>query len=801
MSTIGWTKNKKRKPRLSESKVDVCIVGGGIVGQMTALELALSGKKVHLIDKVYIGSSRHNIGEAIDQNIESQTLPFIRYSHEMWQNTAEQYGQDLGFEICGSATFATSELESDILKKRVESDKTNGLVTQFIDTSAALATLLGVNELPAEVCSARYAPKDAAIDTSRALDNLRVLLIRHGVKIWSSDEVEEILFDGDRVIGVRAANEKIYAEHTVLSAGVWTTKLINQIGLHAPVRPARAHLIEVSPFRKFPNQVLAYNTPTGDIIMKRLRTGRVLITYTGVSDQAQATYSTQPDYDAVRSVLQQCTKLIEGLRYAPVQKLTVISLAVTPDNNPYVGPVSKHPGLILAIGFNGKSYAFAAGVGKFIRSVVTGEKFPIDMSSLSPDRVHSAAQKIEEQHMDAMPDVAEEVVETEENDEAADGTTVEKAQEMLDGEREGGDWESEVIEKGEHDATMADAPDVVQAEKQKTDWDTDAEVLDQDVTMAEAPEVLQANKEGGDWEDNVERANNDVKMADAPEVLQANKEGGDWEDNVERANNAVKMADEPEVLQANKEGGDWERDAKGNNPEADMSYSQQEKEQYEAVDTAAEKPLPQDEFQAVDTAAEKSLDQPNPEAGTVDTAAEKPLPQDEFQAVDTAAEKSLDQPNPEAGTVDTAAEKPLPQDEFPAVDTAAEKSLEQPNPEAGAVDTAAESRGPRKGTVIEDEEAYKAEAEKLASMGSSWGREKVSAEEQEKKREEAQQKLKEAQERAKLEEEKRRVDAQHKFAMAQEKSKLEQQKREQEEQKKREEMRIKAEKRLEETNS
>lgn len=373
--------------------VDVCIVGGGVVGLFVGLELVSSGLSVRLVDKVYTGSSRFNIGDVSLHGHPVRLSEFMRFTRQAWGDAAEQFGTNMGVETCGGATLAITSADVQRLQQEIEIDKQNGFHTEWLEGADAVNSFLG--EAPFvenHVLGAKISADDMVINSKQALDALRGELVRRGVRIWGNDLVTGFIMSGDSVQGVRtAAGDECIAQHTVVASGVWANYVLGKAGVVVPMRPARAHLLELSPTGRVPRKLVRYHMPQGEFIFKYQNDGRMLMCYTGRHDQAQATWRTTPDPDAVHWMLEQAPALLHGLRFPKVQKMSAITLAITPNQLPAVGHFPNLKGLLAAVGCNGHSYAYAAGIAKLVHHMVTGQTPQIDLSALEPALVTNNA--------------------------------------------------------------------------------------------------------------------------------------------------------------------------------------------------------------------------------------------------------------------------------------------------------------------------------------------------------------------------------------------------------------------------
>ncbi|RDD70218.1 NAD(P)/FAD-dependent oxidoreductase, partial [Paracoccus versutus] len=83
--------------------VDVVIVGGGIIGVTTALELAERGISVALCEKGVIAGeqSSRNWGWTRQMGRDERELPLCMHSVEMWSQMNERIGRDTGWRRTG----------------------------------------------------------------------------------------------------------------------------------------------------------------------------------------------------------------------------------------------------------------------------------------------------------------------------------------------------------------------------------------------------------------------------------------------------------------------------------------------------------------------------------------------------------------------------------------------------------------------------------------------------------------------------------------------------------------------------
>lgn len=360
-------------------QVDICIVGGGVVGLFAALNHINAGKKVRLIDKQYAGSSRFNLGEIMLQGYPEDFLPFVAYSRSLWKEAEETLGQDVGYDRMGGFRLALSNRDVKKIKESTEQEKAFGFESEWIEDPERIKQLMGINDLPNKLKGVKYSLHDAVIDTRHALDSLRTMLIQKGLMIWGSDTVEEFIEENGEIIGVKTdSGDECVANSILIAQGIRAGDLLQKADVHLPIRPARVHILEMRPTENMPIQIIDHRERYGDIVFKyNAKTGRVILSYTAQRDPAQATYSLDEDRQMLEWLKRRAGEMMPSMANAQVLETHVVSIGVTPDRRPYIGQIEKHKRLFVASGMNGRSYAFAAGVAGYVGAIMRGESSPL----------------------------------------------------------------------------------------------------------------------------------------------------------------------------------------------------------------------------------------------------------------------------------------------------------------------------------------------------------------------------------------------------------------------------------------
>lgn len=369
-------------------QVDVCVVGGGIVGRFTALNLAQNGLFVRMIDENYAGSSRYNIGEVTLMDHDERLDELLALTMEKWQESGKSYGKDLGIMPRGSVHLAISDEGARQQELTAERDKAKGFAEEYYANPEELAEKLGKVRLGKIIKAGRIVMSDAVIDTRMTIDGLHQLLVTSGVKIWGGDQANNFITDEEgNVKGVRLRNgDECLARTTLVCAGAKGSRLLAKVEANVPLRPARCNIAYVTPNGRLPEHLMVHRETFGHLMAKTMASGQVMIAYDGIMDQRQATFSKEADDETITWMMERMGELFPALYNSKLEKKFAIINGVTPDFLPALGPYGNINGLHIAVGLNGRSYALAAGIADILTKLALGKTSPIDISPFTADR-------------------------------------------------------------------------------------------------------------------------------------------------------------------------------------------------------------------------------------------------------------------------------------------------------------------------------------------------------------------------------------------------------------------------------
>ena len=233
------------------SNYDVIIIGAGIMGCNTALQLARHGMKVVLFDKDAIGAGPSGRSSAIVRQHYSNRLTarMARYSLDVFQDFSERVGGECGYTRTGFACVVAAG-DQDGLAANVALQKEVGIQTDLISIEA-LAEIMPAMAMD-DLASAAYEPDGGFADPYLTVTSYAAAARRAGVDLHQGTEVTNVRFDGDTVIGVDAGGDRVNAPIVLNCGGPWGRRVAQLAGeqttaIDVPIDSCR---VQVAFFRR-----------------------------------------------------------------------------------------------------------------------------------------------------------------------------------------------------------------------------------------------------------------------------------------------------------------------------------------------------------------------------------------------------------------------------------------------------------------------------------------------------------------------------------------------------------------------
>jgi len=240
----------------------VAVIGAGVIGCATALELAKRGAEVVLLERAVPGSEASSAaagmlgaGAEVDEE-DPERIDYLaraRDGYGPWvEELRRETGIDVGYRVSGILhVLPNDEAERSKLTRIVALQRSRGLRAEIVDGAEARKV---EPELAADIGDCAYFPDDAQVDPPALLRALVASLAKkRNVTVRSGAVVERVLLESGRCLGVALAaapggsadDSLVRADATVLAAGSWSSLIPGVEKELAPVRPARGQVVQL----------------------------------------------------------------------------------------------------------------------------------------------------------------------------------------------------------------------------------------------------------------------------------------------------------------------------------------------------------------------------------------------------------------------------------------------------------------------------------------------------------------------------------------------------------------------------
>ncbi len=362
---IGTTKARamgRRDAPLPE-RVDIAIIGGGIMGLSTAYHLSrISKLRVAVIERGYLvsGASGRNGGGLRMQWGDAGNVALMMQSIEMCRSLAQELGINLWFRQGGYLFLARSEAGETRLVRNAKLHREVGAPTRLLTGAEARERVPQLDV--SEVRLAAYNPDDGVVFPWPFVWGYAGQAVSRGVTVRTHTPVDRIEVRGDGLRLCLGTGERLDADRVLNATGAWSIELNRALGIDLPNHPHRHEIMSSEPLKPFLDP-LVVDLSTGLYFSQSTR-GEIVAGITLGDDGPPAT---DVDLRSSRRFLahlgRALTRVMPIAGHLRVLRQWAGPYDVSPDGDAIVGPSPGVPRLYQLCGFTGHGFMMAPAVG------------------------------------------------------------------------------------------------------------------------------------------------------------------------------------------------------------------------------------------------------------------------------------------------------------------------------------------------------------------------------------------------------------------------------------------------------
>ena len=375
---------------------DVIIIGGGVTGLLTAIHLKRLGvDRVLLLERHYVGSGQsHRAAGILRGFVRDATVSrALMESIEFFKTFDEQFDDVIPFHQTGYLLLS-EPAQSGVIDETIAAAAQAGCESRRIDCREAQQLQPGLREDDQTLYV--YEPGAIHLDPMPAVQAMRRVALRQGVRIVEGCEVGNILTRGDAVVGVDSSSGRFETPNVLVATSVWGIAQLKRLGIDVPVYPHRAEMafFQVPSTEEF--HLLRILSDARSMLYLRPEGERQMFVGWRESDRIHSVddliaqdpdnYKQTADYETLTDMSRRLAITLPPMRGGFVHRTYACVYDNTPDEMPILDRAASCDGLYFAMGFSGGGFSLSPWVGRLIAEFIVERQKPRQMERFDLNR-------------------------------------------------------------------------------------------------------------------------------------------------------------------------------------------------------------------------------------------------------------------------------------------------------------------------------------------------------------------------------------------------------------------------------
>jgi glycine oxidase ThiO len=334
-----------------QSGSEIIVIGGGVIGLATAIELRLLGAEVTILCKDFKAAAGHAAAGMLAPQAEQIPTGSMfdlclasRDLYPEWVRKIESIsGVDAGYWPCGILAPRYTEIDRDV---------------NWLDTLTIHQQQSGLSQ---SIVGGYWYPADGQVDNRALIRSLSIASQSLGVKFKDGVEVTTIHRHRGRVTHLETSQGDISAQHYILATGAWSQQL-----LPIEIVPRKGQMLSLLVPPEYRDNLPLQQVLFGEqIYIVPRQDGKIIIGATS-EDVGFAPHNTPR---GVKQLLTNAVRLFPMLQDFPLYETWWGFRPATPDELPILG-ISADDNLTLATGHYRNGILLTPITAKLIANLV-----------------------------------------------------------------------------------------------------------------------------------------------------------------------------------------------------------------------------------------------------------------------------------------------------------------------------------------------------------------------------------------------------------------------------------------------
>lgn len=351
-------------PHLNHKNRHITIIGGGIVGLMSAFFLQKCGFTITILEKKSFGgaASGRNGGGVLSLGRDLSELPFARLATEIW-SSLQQEKIDTKYVSSGHVMVARNEVEQEKLIAAQELYLTAGLKVKVLSPDELKWM---VPDLTSDIKMGLFSETDGQSYPFTTITSLLKYLNEHGAIEINHCEVLDFKISNKTIDYVITDKGNYQSDAFLLCCGPWTTEICKKLNEQVVVIPRRSQIL----VSEIANKRRIHPFVTGNsLYLRQTHTGNIL--FGGGGTWETNGYDVSNTNYALEFLSSRLLELFPNYRNKQLIRAFAGTVELTEDHLPYFGKLITLDNAFISGGYNGHGYGMSAVMGKLMAYSLT----------------------------------------------------------------------------------------------------------------------------------------------------------------------------------------------------------------------------------------------------------------------------------------------------------------------------------------------------------------------------------------------------------------------------------------------